>query len=293
MGNNVVTVGARHVKVWRVEQAQSASQPKGRLDLESSAAATPGSPGGGPKTFGGRNCLLGSLLDATFTCATAVSHCKAILCTSQGDVCLLDDSDKSQTLDRVAKVNFGVQCVYLDESRGLVWVGGKDQTTKAFTLESLTSPASLPESPKPLSGASSPSVSISPKLSHVLALGAVRERIVSSDSERNVRIRDVEVGPKAYCLGADSKHLPAHDSAVLGVCELLYRSGSDNADFLTYSASGTVLFWLLDGMCISKMDIKLDQLQCADPGDLNELKVLVASSLDGSLFSGDKRGVLR
>lgn len=291
MGDNVITVGPRFVKVWRVEKAPTISPSKGILDLATSATAPPGSPG--PKTFSGRNCILGSLLDATFTCIAPVSDLKAILCTSKGDVCLLDDSDKSQRLEKVAQMDFNIQCASFDEKRRLVWVAGKDQKTKALSLESLLS-SNSPARTLEVSINSTLPLSCNPTdATYLQAIGSVRDRMVTSDSRKNVRITEVGGEREDYCLGPDTKHLPAHESAVLGVCELLRSPGSDGPQFLTYSAKGTVLFWLLDGTCYDRMDITLDQTQGLDAGDRNELKVVVASDVDELLYSGDKSGVLR
>ena len=291
MGNSVVTIGARHVKVWRVEQAQIALLPKGPLDLASSTTAPPGSPG--PKTFSGRNCLLGPLLDATFTCVVTITDSKAILCTSQGDVCLLDDSDKSQKLEKLASMDFGIQCAYFDEGRKLVWVAGKDQKMRGLSLENLTSSEKVPNLSVPSSNLVPPAVPGSTEIPSMLAIGSVRGCIVTSDSERNIKITSVERDREVYHLGEKIKHLPAHESAVLGVCELLQTSDSDEPKFLTYSSKGTVLFWLLDGACSGRIDIRLDQTEGAEPGDMNELKVVTTSKVNDLLYSGDKNGVLR
>ena len=291
MGNSVVTAGARHVKVWRVEKAPVTSPSKGLLDVATSTAAPSGSPG--PKTFSGRNCLLGSLLDATFTCIAPITDSKAILCTSQGDVCLLDDSDKSQRLERKANVEFGIQCAFFEEDRGVVWVAGRDQKSRALSVESLISSDGLPDSQAPSSELVPPVGSGLAEIPRVLAIGSVCGCIVTADSERNVRITRVVKDGEAHLLGANDKHLPAHESAVLGVCELPEISKFNAAKFLTYSAKGTVLFWLLDGTCSSRIDVRLDQKEGAEPGDMNELKVMMASSFDELLFSGDKRGILR
>ena len=291
MGNNLITVGARHVKVWRPEKAQVASPSKGPLDLANSTVAPPGSPG--PKTLSGRNCLLGSLLDATFNCAVPISDSKAILCTSQGDICLLDDSEKSQKLEKVTSAGFSIQCAFYDEARGLVWVAGQDQRTRAFSVNHLTSSNSPSDAKGPLFDSTlpeNPSLSETPS---ILAIGSVRNHVITSDSERNVRLMDVEQHNDVHQLGANKKHLPAHESAVLGVCELQSKDGSNKPNFLTYSARGTVLFWLLDGTCCGRTEIRLDQAQSEESGDVNELKVVVVSIFDEYLYSGDKRGVLR
>lgn len=291
MGDNVVTVGVRHVKVWRVEKSQTNPPSKGPYDIASSSAAPTGSPG--PKTFSGRNCLLGSLLDAIFTCIAPISDSKAILCTSQGDVCLLDDSEKAQLLEKVTQVDFGIQCAYYDEARQLVWIAGNDQKTKAFSVNGLDSSKKLHDPFNLSTNQSLPAACNTEQGTSMLAMGSVRDRIITSDTEKSVRIFDVQRDQEAYCLGAVTKHLPAHESAVLGVCEIQRKLSLDGPDFLTYSARGSVLFWRLDGTCTGRMEIRLDQKQATDAGDGNELKVVVQSALDELLYSGDRSGVLR
>ena len=291
MGNSMITVGARHVKVWRPEKAQVASPSKGPLDLASSTNAPPGSPG--PKALSGRNCLLGSLLDATFNCIVPISDSKAVICTSQGDVCLLDDSDKCQKLEKVTSVGFGIQCAFLDGDRGLVWVAGQDQHAWAFPINTLTSSNSSSNELGPLSEPASLEPTGLSETPSILAIGSVRGHIVTSDSERNVRLMRVEQRDGSFQIGASNKHLPAHESAVLGVCELPARIESSEPTFLTHSARGTVLFWLLDGTCSGRTEIRLDQAQSEESGDVNELKIVVVSTFDEMLYSGDKRGVLR
>lgn len=80
MGSNVISVGTRHVKVWRLERVTPISPLKTRLELETNPPASPT-----PKTFSGRNCLLGALIDATFSTAVGLSDSKAVVCTIQGD----------------------------------------------------------------------------------------------------------------------------------------------------------------------------------------------------------------
>lgn len=77
MGTSVISVGTRHVKVWR-HDPEPASPTKGRSELIKGYEIPPASPV--PKAFSGRNCILGSLIDAVFTSVVAISQSKAILC---------------------------------------------------------------------------------------------------------------------------------------------------------------------------------------------------------------------
>lgn len=290
MGNSVITVGTRHVKVWRVERPL-ASPAKGRSDAVDITAGPPGSPA--PRTFSGRNCLLGPLIDATFTCIEAVSDCKAILCTSQGEICLLDDSDKMQRLTKVAQVKFGIFCVYFNQRNNLIWFGGTERHMEAIPFETLVQPAASPLSPAPLPTPALASASYFGNGACVLAIGSVRDRIITCNSERIVDIRHIEETDGVPCLSADCKRLPAHESAVLGVCNLLYRPDDSGPSFLTFSAKGTVLLWLFDGTCAGRIEVPLEQRGYMEEDDENELKIMVASDFDGLLLSGDKLGVLR
>lgn len=277
MGHSVVSIGVRHAKVWRT-----------RLELDNNGLGPPASPT--PKAFAGRNCLLGPLMDATFTSVVAISNCRAILCTAQGDVCLLDDSHQTQGLERVARVDFGILCVVFDPSYGLVWIGGREGSTRSIHIDTLikpTIPTNPPTTTSPFSSTSSEAVP------DTMAIGLVRGRVITIDSHRIIEIRGVADTERASGMGSESKRLPAHESAVLGVSSLLPKSRVDGPDFLTFSARGTVLFWSLDGTCTGSMKIPLDQPTCPEDGDINNLKTVISSGSDERLLSGDKMGVLR
>ena len=282
MGHSVVSIGVRHAKVWRTHLPS-----KSRLELDNSGMGAPGSPT--PKAFAGRNCLLGPLMDATFTCVAAISDCRAILCTAHGDICLLDDSHRTQRLERVAHVDFGVLCIVFDHTYGLVWIGGRQGFMRSMHLDTVikpTIPTSPPVtiSPFPPSGAE-----IAPD---TMAIGLVRGRVITIDSQRVIEIRGVADTERVSENSSDSKRLLAHESAVLGVSSLLPKS-RDGPDFLTFSARGTVLFWSLDSTCTGSMKIPLDQPIYSEDGDTNDLKIVVPLGSDEHLLSGDKMGVLR
>lgn len=278
MGYSVVSIGIRHVRIWRTP----------RLELDNNCIGPPGSPT--PKPFEGRNCLLGSLMEATFTSVAAISDCRAILCTAQGDICLLDDSHRTQRLVRVAQVEFGILCAVFDHTNGLLWIGGRQGTTRSMHLDNLikpTIPIVLPVTTLPFSTTSSGTVP------EIMAIGLVRGRVITIDSHRIIEIRGVADTIRASEMDFDSKKLPAHESAVLGVSSLLPKSRVEGPDFLTFSARGTVLFWLLDGTCTGSMKILLDQPIYPEDGDTNDLKIVVPLESEKHLLSGDKMGVLR
>ena len=284
MGQNVLSVGNRHAKVWRTTVVPS----KTKLELDNSGIESPGSPT--PKTFAGRNCLLGSLMDATFTSVVAISDCRAILCTTQGDICLLDDTQRKQRLQRIAQVNFGVLCVGFDYTYGLVWIGGRQGNTRSMHIDTLIKPKISISSSLTASPFSSTSSGVVPD---TVAIGLVRGRVITIDGHRTIDIRKAPDIERASEIGSDAKRLLAHESAVLGVSSLLPKSRVDAPEFLTYSARGTVLFWLLDGTCTGSMKIPLDRPFHPETGDTNDLRIVVPLGSDEHLLSGDKMGVLR
>ena len=289
MGSSVVTVGTRHVKVWRLEQTMSSSPSKKRFDIESGIDGVPRSPV--PRTFTGRNCLLGSLMDAIFTCVVPISDCKAILCTDKGDICLLDDTDRNQRLDRIAETGSGIICVTVDETKNCLWMGGAMGKLWALPLDFLTSVevASDPlVSPSNLELLFSSGSSRNPD---TLTIGFLRDQILTVDSDHVIGIQSAKIIDGRHNVTSE-RQMPAPNSAVLGVSTLPHPNNHE-AEFFTWSVQGTIDFWLLDGTCQGKLEIALDQPDSAEEDDSNELRVVRASESNGYFISGDKHGVLR
>ena len=290
MGQSVISIGTRHVKVWRVETLAS-SPSKLRLDIDHTVSTLPRI--SAPKTLMGRNCLLGPLIDATFTAVVAISDQKAILCTSQGDICLLDDTQQAQNLVKIARVEFGILCIAFDKHNDRIIVSGYGGIFQPIILNELLEQTRF-------------SSSLDISLSHfrnfssstdqngaIVAIGIVRERMITIDSNRTIEIKLIDNSDERRSEPIAFKRLTAHRSAVLGICSLSSKSMGKNADFLTFSATGTVLFWRLNGECTGSIEIPLEQPHTAEEGDRNELKV-VAHSDDGDfLVTGDKSGVVR
>ena len=287
IGNSIVTVGTRHVKVWRVPQAASASPSKTRFGVESDAAGSPTSPA--PKTLAGRNCLLGPLLEAVFTSVAAISDFQAIVCSDSGDICLLDDSTRAQQFEKVASVGFSVACITIDHAAECAWIGGADGTVKALPLDRL----SRHPPPEPVEA----ELLLADRLgSHTtpgyIAMGTIDGHLIALDSNRALNFDPIERLAAGIRVNAVAKSVTAHRSAVLGV-SALHQINDYSADFLTWSAEGSVMFWGLDGSCKSHLRVELDSTFKDHEGGGNELKVVRACAQDGTLLSGDKLGVLR
>lgn len=232
-------------------------------------------------------------MDAIFTCLVAISEIQAIICTDRGDVCLLilDESGRTQRLDRVAQVDFSISCVTNEKESGTVWIAGKNGRLQGLALRTLTS-----ETPSESSCSSTHSTPRSSIISEtkpgILAMGIVLGRLVTVDSDHVIELRDIKSGDHATPIPIKSTRLPAHQSAVLGVI-ILRRPNTYDSDFLTWSTNGTVLFWLLSGIYKGIVTVKLDRPSSPNAFDENELKVFRAAEFEDFFVSGDKEGVVR
>ena len=287
MGSSVITTGTRHVKVWRVDQQLPKSPSKARPEFES----IPGSPM--PKTFSGRNCILGPLIDSTFSQTIAVSDCKAILCTTQGEICVLDDVSKMQRIELAGKVGFGILCAAFDRSSASLWFGGHGDDICSVSLDCLTEPPIPPESLLSAYRLYRGRAAKHGKKRDMVATGLVRGHLLTVRSDSVIEFR--AIGNEAHSLLPlkVAKELPAHGSAVLGVCGLLPKPRIDAPDFLTYSTNGNVLFWTFDGQCCDSLAVSLDHSAETEDAADNELKTLKPIISDDFLVSGDRRGIVR
>ena len=261
-----------------------ASPTKMRTDSSRSHDGSFGSPA--PKTFSGRNCLLGSLVDATFTCVAALSDWQALLCTDQGDICLVDDTDQKQRLERVAIAPFKVLCISVHRENGIVLLGGKDGKTQELLIQSLlpdASPGSNNENPS-LTGSTSKGPD---SCSDIMAVGFLRDHVVSVDASHQIMIRRPSTFAFSPFCNTDAKLVSAHESAVRGVI-ILAQPNPQEADFMTWSSQGTVLFWTLEGVCKANFAMSLEQSPSGVHGNMNELRVLRGCS--DTFFFGDRYG---
>ena len=311
--NSLITVGTRYVKVWRVGEPSPGFQTKpGRVQLEDSNASP------GPKTLSGRNSLLGSLADSTFTCVAPFSESEAILCTTTGVVCLLDDRTGSQELKSIKQLRFPAQSIAVDIQAQKVWFAHCDGQLDNESFESLRSvpgplpvtgcnagdePAmipchSVPAAAGPLRAFQSPQRFGSRKRKKRKAIVAARclsNKIVSIDDARNIRVE--RFGPGLYSADSDRSSvilLPAHNDAVQGVVPLPKQSTL--GDYITWSLQGTVNYWSLDGSLRRSEKVELEQLeQSLTEQDecVNELKSIRVSDDTQWVVSGDRLGVLQ
>ena len=319
MGKDIVTVGVRQVKVWRPDYGSGPRSPakaKARSDLIDSPAAM----GTSFRALPGRNTLLGPLLDSSFTAVVALSECKAVVATDRGEICLLDNSQGSQSFSILKSIGNAISCMIATEPTQL-WVGV--DSTKGGEIHRLhlnmdsCEPFARPEnfgSPrcgKRKSNAPQP-----------VALGVLRNRIVSLDSGRNLQVFGMEedsitlrqrpqrwVGTtstaKAPAFGAAPPALGlSHAGPVMGIL----RSHTVQRDFTTWDGNGLVIWWSLpEGQYIRSREVQLDTHAGAEqPNELRVLKSVeqVPAAIDGKsthpatsanelYIYGDKYGTIK
>ncbi|KAK3683665.1 WD40-repeat-containing domain protein [Podospora appendiculata] len=273
MGEKLITLGVRHIKVWRVEEGPAISPTKQRFAGDGSFPALQQQ-----KPLPGRNILLGSMLDATFSCALAVGDNKAIICSETGGVCLLDDTNKQMKLVKVHDLGFPITCI---SGRGdYIHIGGKDGQFAVFGLDGLVdgNPLAIVHNPQSQRG--------------LMAMGFLAENLVTIDARRSIDIWSPEYIPGST---NDANHIPipGPGDPIVGVQRLSDTDGICSS-FFTWSGNGRVLVWNLDGMMTSSFTIPMEQFDATNESEPTNQLVVVRATSDGSLFvAGDKLGVLR
>ncbi|KAE8350641.1 hypothetical protein BDV28DRAFT_35360 [Aspergillus coremiiformis] len=284
MGQNLITVGVRHVKVWRLPDARPGSPTKSRLNVESA----PNSPGFAPRALSGRNCLLGSLADSTFTSVATVSDREAVVGTDTGALCLLNDGEGSPKISLVENVGFSITSLMVDSDRSYVWVGGRGKRMQKYSFDALRSSAA-PLSPSPSDTSSGEQKLRGPAIT---CMGSLTTHMVTVDTTRAIHIYPITAVDNDDEQSHVETTLLAHRDAVLGIGPLKVPNDLE-ADFFTWSCRGRVNFWDCHGKCQDSRIISLEQVPGVDEDASNELKVVRATDEMDLFVSGDKFGVLR
>lgn len=282
MGSSLVTVGVRHVKVWRTEESNPARLAKTR---QSDASFLSNSV---HKTLPGRNCVLESLLEANFTSVVAVAPLKAVVASDKGQLCLIDDSDGNHQFIKVAEAGIEVTSMTVD-SKGRLHLassqGGLQTLDISNTIDLLTPP------PSPPPRVESPTVSLTTDFSKIEAVGSLLDYLVTVDSQNSIRLSRLCACDDESIVGDVVQKLPAHGHPVIGVASLTNTNPTGSL-FYTWSTGGTVLFWTTEGAYKETLEIPMEQMIGPDV-EPNELKTVTSSADANLIVTGDKYGVLR
>jgi len=275
MGNNLITLGVRHIKVWRVDEAPTISPTKSRFPGDGSFPVSQQS----QKPLAGRNILLGSMLDATFCCAVSIRENKAVICSETGSVCLLDDTNKQMKLVRLVDLGFFISCVSTRNED--VYIGGRDGQFVVLGIDSI------------LEGCPDPLIHNSQSGDGLIAMNFLAENLVTIDSRRSIDVWSPDHIPARSRDDPNHIPIPGPGDPIVGI-EKLGGTGSQPESFFTWSGSGSIRVWDCDGKVTSTFDIPIEQPDVVNDLDLVNQLVVVKATKNGSLFvAGDKLGVLR
>ncbi|TGJ83156.1 hypothetical protein E0Z10_g5616 [Xylaria hypoxylon] len=275
MGNNLITLGVRHVKVWRIDEAQATSPVKQKFIGDVNPTAQP------QKTLPGRNVVLGNMIEATFSCAAAIDDTKAIICSETGDVCLLDDLGKQTKLTHLLESGFVTTCVAI--RNGLVYIGGKSGNFATLDLESLLK-GSATCLHMPLGASNSVGV---------LALGFLEDKMVTIDTKRSIDIWKQDDISGTSRIESMSTPLAGCGDAAMGIGSLS-QSNVTGAQFYTWSQSGHVILWSTDGTIKSTFQVPLDEAYFEEEPEIVNQMAAIRATMDGKFFiAGDKLGFVK
>lgn len=314
-GNSLITVGIRHVKVWRIEEISSTPNVKqNRYYPEKSVSASPT-----PKTLPGRNCRLGDLMGSTFTCIKPISASEAILCTSVGDVCLLTDHAGKPDLRLVDQVAFWTPYAGIDPKGERVYVTDSNQHFNSSTFDEVRLRAASRSSDgtdsghRPSPRRSSSKLFRQPSRTADEASSTTRAMSWQDDKPRSIeraiaclpgRIVTINEAGEILLYGQTLENqsdkvrkdaslaVPSPGKAVQGIIPLPATISWGTC--MTWSADGAIKCWSTDGLVLQSVQIELDQAEETDfGGSLNELRVVRMSSSGEHLLAGDRLGVLQ
>lgn len=294
MGNNVITLGVRHVKLWKVEEQQSNSPTKSRFGNEVNSPSS-----SSQKALPGRNALLGDMLDTNFTCAAAVDHSRAIICSHTGDVCLLDDTEvpskpteedsaqakskdddsKGVMFNKILEVGFAITCVVIRDQA--VYVSGRSGNFAVLDLGQL------------LQGNSDCITSTSNTSAPLLALGFLENNLVTVDNSQSIDIWNASHIPGQPNEASTRMQIPGNGDATKGV-STLPQSGELGAAFYTWSRSGNVRLWDTEGNIVESFDVALEAATFQSESEpVNELSACAITPMGDFFITGDNLGVLK
>ncbi|KXT03407.1 hypothetical protein AC579_7273 [Pseudocercospora musae] len=299
-GKSIVTVGLRFIKVWRPEEEafevrerdrNAVTTPRQKHD---SKYADFGNSILSPKhrVLAGKNSLLGDLLEAVFISVLAISNSKALVCAEGGEICLLDDSVRTQTLTLVANAAMRISAARLD-GQDMYHVVGEESQTASYLVPDLERRGA----DKTLRRASiSPTKSSQSgvRLAHTVAIATVGQAVVEINSDRVISLSQADPSPRASASASESlrpRRLPAHQDAVLGVLPV-QSALLNHVAFLTFSGRGTVRFWDLDGDSTrDAVEMPVSDFSQTE-GPPNELRAVALLVSGQYIAGGDRYGTI-
>ncbi|KAK2136530.1 WD40-repeat-containing domain protein, partial [Fusarium oxysporum II5] len=276
MGNSLITFGVRHVKMWKPDDGPTISPTKQKFFSEQPASTPPSQ-----RTLPGRNILLGPLLEDTFTCAAVVKNSSLIICSETGGVCIMAEDDRQMKLQKVLGLDFSISTIAVKDN--IAYVGGRHGHFAVLDIEAVLD-------------AQPPSACIKETTfcpTGQVALGFLANKLVTIDSQQSIDIWSSDHVPGKNTKAVASIPIPGHGQSVTGI-QVLERPNDLNASFLTWTVSGNVSFWTLEGQVKASIDVPIGMTEPENELDpVNQLTCARATNDAKLLISADRMGVLR
>lgn len=274
MGHCLITLGVRHAKMWRVEEAPAISPTKQKF-IDDRITSTPPS----QRTLPGRNIILGTLLETTFSCAAVVDNKNLIICSETGDVCILDDDDRQMKMLKVLSLNFPITSITVRNN--VAYVAGKGGHFATLDVEAVLNcrAACVLDTTESSNG--------------LVALGFLTDKLVTMDSRQSIDIWNSDHIPGKDTDAVATIPIPGHGDPVTGI-QVLQKQNELDASFLTWTVSGNVTFWSLDGSIKASVNVPIE-INDVEPElePVNQLTYARTTSNGKLLVAADRLGVLR
>lgn len=218
----------------------------------------------------------------------AVDAKRAIVCSDEGDVCLLDDTSTTPVFRKIADAGFIVNAATIHDGGWLVVGGAKGQLI-AYQLADLLSADQSPDFTSRLVRRDG-----NPKDGPAGAVGLVSmgQELILLGSDRFLTVLIPSLEDEATDIFPAASTFCSHSSAVLGVISTSGSSTSGVA-FITFSTDGKILMWDLSGRCLSSLQTPLAQNLDFHDGSPNELKAITYLEKAGLIITGERSGVLQ
>lgn len=235
----------------------------------------------------GRNCVLASHLFTTFTAILSLDDNRAVLCSDQGDVGLVENGDRSPIFRKVTNAGFAINAVSR-VSNDIVLVAG--QQLKRYDLKELLNASVDPNLDSIVNERNAESL---PATTNIVALGVIGEHQITVDSHRVIQLLSLQYGRENELHDvASAIRLPAHGSAVLGV-EPFASKNLPEASFLTFSADGSFLFWTMRGTLVMQMQVCIDHSEDSDDSRRNIVTAAKACQSHDTVIVGGTSGSVK
>ena len=290
-GQSLITVGTRHVKVWTAGDAtQSTPSKNTRIRTKAGDAPSPG-----PATLLGRNALLGSLVDCTFTSVIAIDHRTSIIAADTGHLCMFQ-SDGPPDLQVLKGFDFGITSAAWQPTRGKLILGGR----QGLIYEDYEELLSAHRAARTMSGNGfktmrkrlrSSAIRMSLGLVNgehigISAVGCLSEHTIALDTDGNLQMESA--AEESSC---PSIAFASHSDLIQGVQTL--PSVCQLGSFYTWSRRGELKFWDINGTMLCSRQLQLDQADLEEDSNPNELRVARFHSASQRFLLGDRLGILK